>query len=128
MRLALRTRDAVHARCDDDPSPIAVLHPVAVRDAALGDMHPEDAFLAELRAFLGRGLDARERRCADDIARDALDLVDGPEGDFSGVAVGRWRASALAAAMRAGVGAASARRLAGGFVAFLYAQGKLDAA
>ena len=128
MQLALRAREDVHARCDDDPPPFAVLHPVAVNDAAFGDLHPEDAFLAELRAFLGRGLDPREQRCADEIARDALDLVDGPDGDFSGVPVGHWRASALAAALRAGLGAVAARRLAGGFVAFLCAQGRLDAA
>ena len=56
MRLELRTREDIHACCDDDPAPFAVLHPVGVPaltgETPLADLHPEDAFLSAWRSLL----------------------------------------------------------------------------
>ena len=131
MRLELRPREDIHAGCDDDPAPVAILFPVGVSDEdPLGDLHPEDAFLVELRAFLRRSyrLGAGEHACVDEIARDALDLVEGPEGDFARLPVTRWLDAAAAAGVRQRVATETALGLALAFVTFLRVEKHVDMA
>lgn len=131
MRLELRSREDVHACCDDDRAPIAVLHPVGVRDESpLSEPHPEDAFLAELRAFLRRSyrLGPGERECAHEIAREALDLSDGLDGDFARLPVRRWLDAAASAGARQHLATETVMRLALAFVTFLRVHGRIEAA
>ena len=128
MRLELRSREYVHPGCDDDPAPIGFLVPVGIPDPGADDeAHPEDAFLSELGAFLRRGyrVSAAERACVRELARDALDLVDGPDGDFSALPVRRWLARGVVAGAGEGLEPTRVPPLAVAFVTFLRVSGRV---
>lgn len=124
MRFETRAFDPSAFAPEDDASPPA---PLRLVHGDL-DLHPEDAFLREFRSFLRTTLHlARpERLVADELARAALDQVDGPEGDFARMPVQTWLVAAMPARAREGVGHEMFGQLALAFVTFLRASGRVE--
>jgi hypothetical protein len=83
--------------------------------------HAEDAFLAELRSWLKSSSHTcgTELSVAMDLARDALDLVDGPEGPWQQLGIQAWLTQGTAYAAQRGLSSTQLRRLASDFVAWL---------
>lgn len=123
MRFEARPFDVTDLDVADDPAPAVALRLVR----ADTDAHPEDAFLREYRTFLRSTLhmDRGERLVADELARAALDQVDGPEGDFARMAVDSWLVAALPARARSGVGHTRFGEIAIAFVTFLRTSGRV---
>lgn len=124
MRFETRPFDVAAFTPDHDVPPPAALRLV---HGDL-DLHPEDAFLREFRTFLRTTLHlARaERLVADELARAALDCVDGPDGDFASMPVDKWLVGAMPARAREGVGYDAFGQLALAFVTFLRATGRVQ--
>jgi hypothetical protein len=69
--------------------------------------HAEDAFLADFARWLAaRGAEADERRSGIELAREALDFIGDPDGNWQRLPVERWLH-----ADAAGSGTTSARRI-----------------
>ena len=124
MQIELRSHDDTTA--DSDTPALASLRLVAGDT----DLHPEDAFLRQFGVFLRRALrlTRAERALADALARDALDRVDGPEGDFARLPARAWLAAKDLARAHHAVSHEMADRLALALVAFLCASGRLQPA
>ena len=108
---------------DYDSLPHAAATPLELDPLALDagePPHAEDAFLAELRAWLRSSQpSAAEISVCMDLARDALDLVDGPEGPWQQLSIQAWLTQGTAYAAQRGLSATQLRRLASDFVAWL---------
>ena len=108
---------------DYDSLPHAAATPLELDPLALDagePPHAEDAFLAELRAWLRSSQTSHaELSVCTDLARDALDLVDGLEGAWQELSVEAWFAQCVLYAAHQSLRAAQLRRLAGDFVAWL---------
>lgn len=124
MRFENRPFDTSAFTPDDDLPPPAALR--LVRGDL--DLHPEDAFLREFRSFLRTALHLAqpERTVADELARAALDQVDGPEGDFARMTVDTWLVAAMPARAREGVSHDAFGQLALAFVTFLRTTGRVE--